>query len=42
MERNLSPEPDVEGAWSDENKRRLVEIDAGIEPFTELGALRWN
>jgi hypothetical protein len=29
MERDLSPEPDVEAAWSEEIKRRLVEIDAG-------------
>jgi len=29
MERDLSPEPDVEAAWADEIKRRLAEIDAG-------------
>jgi putative addiction module component (TIGR02574 family) len=30
MERDLSPEPNVEAAWADEIKRRLADIDTGI------------
>jgi hypothetical protein len=30
MERDLSPEPNVELAWVNEIKRRLANIDAGI------------
>jgi hypothetical protein len=39
MERTLSPEPDVGAAWSEEIKRRLVEIDSGtieLIPWEEV------
>ncbi len=43
MERNLKEvcDPDVEAAWSEEIRRRLVEVDAGaveLVPWEEVRA----